>query len=163
MNVTARQREIEQLRALYTMRESRAYKAIAEQQVELERVQGRLSEQQALIKSIRDELQALHQLRLEENIQQLSATSLLQESVRRRWLTHDLEQEVFYLPGFENDVEDAVIELAKRRKARLKIRDQIVRLDELSSHTLKGARRVDERRESAMNENRRSNGVLFNG
>jgi len=115
-------------------------------------VQGRLKEQQDLVASLREQIDLLHQMRASTATDSLTAESLIMESTRRRWLTYDLEQEAFYLEGFESDVNKALIELRKRRGALLRIRARISGLDELLEQNLKEQRLHEARCEDSRME-----------
>lgn len=147
---------LQQLQQLYSLREKRALAAISEQRVELDRVQARLVVQQTLIKSLKDELIALHQMRSATAINTMSALSLRAESDRRRMLTLDLEMEVFYLSGFVSDVSDAQIELAARRKQWTRIGDQIRGLEQLNDKNNTKSLRSQSRKADALLDDRRT-------
>lgn len=156
MSVQIDNRDLEQLHQLYALREQRALESIAEQRIELERVQGRLAEQEALIKSLRDELHALHQMRAKNAIQTMTAVSLRAESDRRHMLTQDLEMEDFYLPGFESDVSEAQTELAVRRRIWARTRDRSKGLKQMADKNQKDTHRHQSRREDASLDDRRT-------
>lgn len=154
MTVSIGKASLQQLRSLYELREKRALEAIAEQRVELDRVLEKLAEQQALIKELQDELGELHRRRSSKNIAEMTADSLQAESNRRRWLLYDLEQEVFYLPGFESDVKDARHELQQRQKAWARTRERIKALEQQAGKQLGRDRRRQGRAEDALLDDR---------
>lgn len=156
MSASLGSRDVEQLQQLYTLREQRALAAIATQRIELDRVLGRLAEQQALIESLRDELAELHQLRSNSAIQNMTPTSLRAQSDRRHVLTQDLEMEDFYLPGFESDVSDARRELQVRQRGWTSIREQIKSLNKVLDKNQSNARRRQSRLEDALLDDRRT-------
>ena len=156
MSASLGSRDVGQLQQLYTLREKRALGAIATQRIELDRVLGRLAEQQALIESLRDELAELHQLRSNSAIQNMTPTSLRAQSDRRHVLTQDLEMEDFYLPGFESDVSDARRELQVRQRAWTSIREQIKSLNKVLDKNQSNARRRQSRLEDALLDDRRT-------
>lgn len=149
-------REIEQLHQIYKLREKRALQLIADQRVELERVQCRLDEQQALIKSLKDELESLHQLRSKNEIKSMTAISLRAESDRRNVLTQELEMEDFYLPGFVRDVKDAMQELAARQRNWARTRDHIKGLEKVEDKNQRELRKKQSRLEDALLDDRRT-------
>ena len=156
MSASLGSRDVEQLQQLYTLREKRALEAIATQRIELDRVLGRLAQQQALIESLRDELVELHQLRSNSAIHNMTPTSLRAQSDRRHVLTQDLEMEDFYLPGFENDVSDARREIQVRERAWTSIREQIKSLNKVLDKNQSNARRRQSRLEDALLDDRRT-------
>jgi len=152
VNLEQRQLDLQRLRSLFCQREKTAQDAVSEQQLELQRVQGRLKEQKDLVASLSEQIDLLHQMRASAATDSLTAESLIMESTRRRWLTYDLEQEAFYLEGFESDVNKAQIELRKRRQVLLRIRARISGLDELLERNLKEQRLVEARCEDSRME-----------
>ncbi|MFK7855254.1 MAG: hypothetical protein AB8B79_14120 [Granulosicoccus sp.] len=154
MSMQVETREIEQLHQLYKLREKRALQLIAEQRVELERVQGRLDEQRALVQSLRDELESLHQLRSKNEIKSMTALSLRAESDRRNMLTQELEMEDFYLPGFLRDVKDAKYELAARQRNWARTRDRIKGLKKVEDKNQRERLKRQSRLEDALLDDR---------
>ncbi|ASJ70506.1 hypothetical protein [Granulosicoccus antarcticus] len=156
MSMQVSERELQQLRSLYELREKQALEAISEQRLEVERVLRLLAEQQQLICGLSDELIELHNMRSTTSIQDMTAQSLQAESARRRWLTYDLEQEKFYLPGFNSDVADARRELAVRQRAWVRTRDRIKSLDQQALKIEAGHRLIQARKEDALLDDRRT-------
>lgn len=154
MILEQREQDLQHLRMLCCQRERRASDAVVEQKSEVQRVEGRLLEQTTLIAGLREQIRLLHQLRSPESTESLSAESLLMESTRRRWLTYDLEQEVFYLSGFESDVSDARSELRSRQRTQSKARARISSLDELMNQNHKQQDQIEARREDARQDDR---------
>lgn len=163
MSMQVTEKDLLQLRTLYELREKQALAAISEQHLEVERVLGRLAEQQALIRGLRDELTELHRMRSKGNIQDMTAQSLQAESTRRRWLTYDLEQEDYYLPGFVGDVEDARNELLVRQRAWVRIRDRIKSLEQQVLKVQARHRLNQARKEDALLDDRKPPGLTVHG
>lgn len=141
MNTRLKSQHLDKLKGLYQLREERALQLIREQESELLRVQKRRDEQQQLIASLRQELDDLHARRSSTRMSEISVRSLTMESDRRHWLTRELEQEVFYLPGFLADVEEAEGELKIRRYRWRKIRDHQDELHQSYQHVHKAVLR----------------------
>lgn len=164
MNALAsEQQQLQQLRILYGLRDKRAQEAVSEQRLELDRVLGKLAEQKALLLKLRDELSALHNMRSRTNIEQMSAQSLQAESDRRRWLLYDLEQEEFYLPGFESDVHEARVELALRQRAWTRARERLKALDQQDCKIKSRLGQARARAEDAMLDERPTTGLNNHG
>jgi hypothetical protein len=125
MSVLENSRDADRLRQLYGLREQRALELIAEQRIELERVQVRLKEQQTLIQSLEAQLDDLRELRSGTGGKQITPETLRAESDRRQLLRQELDMEVFYLPGFNSDVQEATNELITRQRAWARIRDRL--------------------------------------
>lgn len=153
----------DQLRTLYDLREKKLLDNMAAYRVELEEFSIKLAEQQDLIQSLRDELDALHAMRSKQNIDALTSHSLRAESDRRRLLTADLEKEEFYLPGFESDVKKAQgkLKLAERKWQRMRERTEALK------QTMERQRQKDRqrqaRREEAEQDDRQKTGVSYYG
>jgi len=156
MTIAGTQTHVMQLQRLYGLREKRALEAITEQRIELDRVLDRLQEQRSLIAGLEQELVALHQMRSDNSIHTMTATSLRAESDRRHALTQELELEVFYLPGFESDVENAQIELRDRKKHWSRIRDQIKGLEQQESKNRIKVLRSRSRKDDALLDDRKT-------
>ena len=154
---------LQKLRSLYELREKRALEAIAVQRVEVDRVLEKLAEQVALIKKLRDELNDLHLMRSSTNINEMTAESMQAESNRRRWLVYDLEQEDFYLPGFESDVQAARHELHQRQKAWARARECIKALEQQSDKKLSQRRRTQSRVDDALLDDRAITRIIEHG
>lgn len=149
MSLEHRQRDLQRLHTLFCQRERSAHEAVLEQQREVQRVEDRLTEQRALIAGIREQIALLHQLRSTGAAKALTAESLVMESTRRRWLTYDLEQEVFYLSGFKSDVQAAESTLQGLRGDLVRARARISGLDELLEQNGKQKRLIEARREDS--------------
>lgn len=154
MNADLGDSSLQKLRSLYALREKRALEAIAEQRIEVNRVLEKLAVQVALIKELRDELNDLHLMRSSKNISDMTAESMQAESNRRRWLVYDLEQEDFYLPGFESDVEAARHELYQRQKAWARSRECIKALEQQADKKLSQYRRTQSKMDDALLDDR---------
>ena len=154
MNADVGDSWLQKLRSLYALREKRALEAIAEQRIEVNGVLEKLAVQVALIKALRDELNDLHLMRSSKNISDMTAESMQAESNRRRWLVYDLEQEDFYLPGFESDVEAARHELYQRQKAWARLRECIKALEQQADKKRSQYRRTQSRMDDALLDDR---------
>lgn len=161
MSFSTQQSDIAQMRRLYELREQRAIDAIAEQRAELKRLIGLLNEQRALVKYLQDELDLLREIRDSKSDDDLSVESLKMENERRHWLAYDMEQEIFYLPGFVSDVKEARRELARRQKEWNKLREQIAGLGRLAAERRSVERRVAARLDDALQNDRRRKEVLI--
>lgn len=161
--LTAEQGKLQQLRTLYELREKRAHEAVVEQRQELTIVQDKLSEQRVLVRTLRDELEALHQMRSRSNIQQMTAHSLQAESDRRRWLLYDLEKEEYYIPAMESDVDIARAELAARQRAWTIARERIKVLEQQGVKIQSRIRQVQARTEDALLDERTTPGLTSYG
>ena len=154
--------ELQKLRSLYLLRENQAIAAVSEQRLEVERVIARRKEQLELIHGLREDLADLHERRSNSRIGDMTAQSLQQETDRRRWLIYDLEQEEFYLPGFESDVAEAEAELRTRQKVWARIRERMKMLDKQVDITDKQNTRIEARREDSRQDDRKT-GLVFYG
>ena len=161
MSTAATEDELHKLRTLYLLREKKALAALSEQQLEVARVLARREEQLELIRGLREDLAQLYERRSTSNIGDMTAQSLQQESDRRRWLVHDLEQEEFYLPGFESDVADAKSELRMRQRAWLRVRERLKMLDSQADTANKRNTRVEVRREESQQDDRKTGFVFY--
>jgi hypothetical protein len=163
MSLSARNSGMAQMRKLYELRERRAIDAIAAQRKEVERFLGLMNEQRTLVMYLQKELDLLHEIRNASSNDELSPDSLKMESDRRHWLSYDLDQEIFYLPGFVQDVRKARRELALRQSEWARLRDRIAGLDRLAVENRSGAKRIEARQDDALQDDRRKKEVLLHG
>ena len=124
MSTTISKPNFDRMQSLYELREKKLLDSISVLRGELDTLLEKLAEQQQLIKTLRDDLEELHSMRSNQNIDDMSVQSFRVESERREWLIYDLEKEEFYLPGFETDVAEGRKKLAVARGKWVRMRER---------------------------------------
>ena len=163
MSATISKAKFDQILSLYELREKKLLDRIAVFRIELENLLEKLAEQKELIKTLKDELQSLHDMRSNQNIEAMSVQSFLAESSRRQWLTLDLEKEEFYLPGFETDVAQARRKLARAQRSWARMRERSKALKQKMEQQQQSERVRQTRLDETSQDERQALGVSQHG
>lgn len=163
MKTAISQASFDQMLTLYGLRERKLLDSIGGHRLELENLLEKLSEQKLLIETLRDELQALHFMRSNQNVNSMSAQSFQTESSRRQWLTYDLEKEEFYLPAFQSDVADERNKLAVAERNWVRMRERTKALEKTMEEQRQHERHKQTRLDEAVQDEQRNLGLSHHG